>query len=194
MASTLETAIAKINSVGDRLCENQVYYFDDYEHELADPAPLCTRLGIPVTDEIVIEYPANRTFSPLTESDISALEKTFGASLPEDYRRLLATFGTFHLPGNAALCMHSPSSVISASCGGWLFDDPVTIPVIAISPYHQYSDGNSIGFIRKGAEFGAELFVFDHELRYKGDDPTLWSERIADSFAAFIISYIDSLG
>ena len=193
MPNTVETAIAKINSVGERLCENQAYYFDDYDPEVGDVPALCNRLGIPATDDIVIEYPANRTFSPLPESEIAAYEEAVGASLPWDYKRLLAMFGTFHLPGRVSFCLYSPSSAISATCGGWWFDDPLTMPVLAISPYHQHSDGDSIGFLRSGSEFAPWLHVFKHELRHHGDDPSQWSERVADSLADFVISYIDGL-
>jgi len=197
MDSTLETAIDKIRSVGERICENQVYCFDDYEFDpetrMGDATILCTRLGIPVTDDVVIEYAANRTFSPLPEPDIDAYEDALGASLPDDYKQLLATFGAFHLPGSAAICLASPTSAISSTCDGWWFDDPLTMTVLAISSYHQHSDGDSIGFVRDRDRFNPALFVFKHELRSGGDDPSLWTEHIADSFAAFVIAYIDGL-
>lgn len=133
MSKVLDMAIERIRSVGDRLCENQVYYFDDYDFDpetgVGDATALCNRLGIPVTDDIVIEYPAKRTFGPLPELDISAFEQSLEATLPTDYKRLLATFGAFHLPGNADICISSPSSAISSTCGAWWFDDPSTMPV-----------------------------------------------------------------
>jgi hypothetical protein len=194
MPSNIETAIAKIESAGDRLCENQVYYFDDYDPETGDATALCKRLGIPFTDDIVIEYPAKRTFAPISSSKLAKLSKRLGAALPDDYARLLVEFGPCHLPGDSVICFHSPESVISATCDGWGFDDPSTMPVLAISPYHRDCDGDSIGFLRAGRSFAPELYVFRHELRYLGDDDaTKWTERMADSLSEFIISYIDSL-
>jgi len=196
MTNQLEMAIEKIRSVGDRLCENQVYYFDDYEFDpetgIGDATALCDRLGIPFTDDIVIEYPASATFSPLPDSEIATLEESLSATLPEDYKQLLLTFGAFHLPGNADICLSTPSSAISSTCGVWQFEDPATLPVLAISSYHQNGDGDSIGFIRNGELFDPAIFVFKHELRYEGDDPALWTERVADSFAAFVIAYVDA--
>jgi hypothetical protein len=197
MASTVETAIAMIRSVGDELCENQVYYFDDYDFDpetgLGDATALCTRLGIPVTGDILIEYPASRTYLPLTESQIASFEKSLCASLPDDYKPLLATFGAFHLPGNADIFLSSPSAAISTTGGSWWFDDPTTMPVLAIAPYRLCCDGDSIGFIRKNDEFGPALFVLKHELRHEGDDPALWTERIAESVSAFAIKYLEKL-
>jgi len=194
MSATIDIAIAKIKGIGDRLCENQVYCFDDYDPETEDPTELCRRLGIPVTDDIVIEYPAAKTFSPISESSIAELSRELGAALPEDYTRLLAEFGAFHLPGQCAICFHSPDSALSCTCGQWDFDDPSTAPVLAISDYHKECDGDSIGFLRAGESFAPAVYVFKHELRFEGDDPKLWTEKLAESLAEFIVSYIDSLG
>ena len=193
MTSTIEIAIAKIKGVGDRLCENQVYYFDDYDPETGDATALCRRLDIPLTDEIVIEYPVAKTFCPIPASTIAKLESQLGSKLPNDYTRLLTEFGAFHLPGRCAICFHSPDSVLSGTCGHWWFDDPSTMPVLAISDYHHTCDGDSIGFIRKGEAFAPAVYVFKHDLRSEGADPKIWTEKLAESLSEFIVSYIDSL-
>lgn len=194
MTATIDIAIAKIKRIGDRLCENQVYYFDDYDPETGDATALCRRLGIPVTDDIVIEYPAAKTFSPIPESSIVELSVQLAAKLPDDYTRLLAEFGAFHLPGQCAICFHSPDSAALGTCDHWWFDDPSTMPVLAISDYHRNCDGDSIGFVRIGESFAPAVYVFKHDLRSRGDDPKIWTEKLAESLSEFIVSYIDSLG
>jgi len=171
----------------------QVYYFDDYDPATGDATALCKRLGIPVTDDIVIEFPAKRTFAPLSPAKIAKLSKQLGAVLPADYTTLLAELGAFHLPGNSEIGFFSPESAIAATRQAWWFKVPATMPVLAISPYHRQSDGDSIGFLRAGKLFAPEVYVFKHELRSQGDDPKKWTEQIAESLPEFIISYIDSL-
>jgi len=193
MATTLETAIAQVRSFSDRICETQVYYFDDYDPASGDATALCNRLGIPTTDEIVIQFPAGRTFKPISTSRISALAKRLNASLPTDYISLLAEFGDFHLPGSSDIALFSPESIISTTCQNWGFENPSTMPVLAISNYNHHCDGDDIGFLRSGESFDRDVYVFKHELRYQGDEPRLWTERIAPSLSEFIISYLDSL-
>src|SRR5262245_9075220 len=90
MSSALENAIARVRSAGDRTCETQVYYFDDYDPTTGDATALCKRLGIPFTDEIVIEFSIKRTFNPLPVSRIKSLSNQLEASLPKDYSSLLS--------------------------------------------------------------------------------------------------------
>lgn len=196
MSPPVESAIAKIKSIGDHICWNQVYCFDEYNPETGDATALCQRLGIPVTDDIVVEFQAKRTFSALPKAEIAEFENRLGAALPHEYKRLLLEFGTFHLPGSAQIFFNSPDAALSRTCDAWGFDNPKTMPVLSISSYHHDCDGDSIGFRRHGASFGSELYVFKHELRYlHGDDDNVqaWTEKIAGSLPDFIITYIDSL-
>jgi hypothetical protein len=189
--SSLEDAIAKIRSVGQHLCENQGHVFPDYDHMNGDATAVCERLGIPFTDDLFIEYPTERTFCPIDEADIAQEEQELGVRLPSDYKTLLNVFGEFHLPGNAVICIESPLHAAHTSQGAWQIDENLT--ALAISSYNVHSDGNSIGFLRQGDRFGDELFEFNHELRYHGDDPTLWTKRLASSLSEFIVSYIDQI-
>jgi hypothetical protein len=192
MANQLENAIAKIHSVGDELVLNQVYFFDDYhpdpETGIGDPTALCERLGIPYTEDIMVEYPANRTFSPISADDISALEKAVGATLPEDYKRLLATFGAFHLPGNGQICFFSPQTAISATRAYGGYDNTLSMPVLEISPC--LPNGDDIGFIRHDDKFGPELALFKHDTR-EGNPPDKWATVMANSLSEFIVGYLD---
>ncbi len=185
---SLDDAIAKIRSIGHVICENQGYVFPDYDHMNCDATVVCEILGIPFTDDLFITYPAERTFAPISEAEIADEEVEIGVRLPLDYKRLLIEFGEFHLPGNAAICLERPLRAVYTSQGAWQIDE--NLSALAISSYNVESDGNSIGFIRRNDRFGDELFEFDHELRYHGDDPTLWTKKLAGSLAEFIISYL----
>jgi hypothetical protein len=191
VSTALESAIARINSVRNRLCHAQIYCFDDYDPATGDATALCNRLGIPVIDDIVVQFPVEATFAPLARSQIAMLEMDIGSRLPDDYKRLLAEFGPLYLPGKADIGFYSPEVVIKRTCRGWRFDNPATMPVLSISAYHCHCDGDSIGFIREGNSFGPELYRFKHERRSDGDEPTKWTERLAGSLAEFILSYIE---
>ncbi len=193
MSTALQIAIAKLRQAGNRISETQVYYFDDYDPETCDATANCNRLGIPFTDDIIIEFPIKRTFNPLSAAEIATLSNRLGASNPNDYTSLLAEFGACHLPGSSDIALYSPDSAIAATRDEWGFKNPLTTPVLAISHYNHECDGDSIGFRRAGKAFAPELYVFKHELRYKGDDPKEWTERIAESLSEFIVSYVDSL-
>lgn len=186
--SEIETAIALISSIGDEYCENQAYIFPEYDPSECDATALCKRLGIPFTDDLMIRYPANRTFKPLTHKAIAQEERALGATLPSDYKTLLETFGEFHLPGDESLCFKVPAAAARSTQQNWTQQLPLS--ALAISSYHKTSDGNCIGFIRNGPNFGDELFEFDHELVYQGEDPKLWSRKLADSLSAFLVGYL----
>ncbi len=86
MTTSLATAIAKVRSIGDRICSNQVYCFEQYDAENFDATELCEYLGIPYTDDLFVEYPAHRTFHPVAAERIAALARELGvAALPDDY-------------------------------------------------------------------------------------------------------------
>ena len=184
----IEDAIAKIRSVGHVICENQGHVFDDYDHMNSDATAVCERLGIPFTDDIILAYPAERTFAPISEAEIAEEEEEIGVRLPEDYKQLLIAFGEFHLPGDAEICFQSPLNAAYNSQGQWQVDE--NLSVLAITSYNVDTDGNSIGFIRREDRYGDELFEFDHERRYHGDDPALWSKKLAGSLSEFIVQYL----
>ena len=185
--SSVEDAIAKIRSVGHIMCENQGHVFPDYDHMNGDATAVCERLGIPFTDDLFIEYPTERTFFPIDETEIAQEERELGVRLPTDYKRLLNVFGEFHLPGNAVICIEAPLRAAYTSRGAWQIDE--SLNALAVSSYNVNSDGNSIGFLRQGERFGDEIFEFNNELRYHGDDPKLWTTRLAGYLAEFIVSY-----
>jgi hypothetical protein len=35
------------------------------------------------------------------------------------------------------------------------------------------------------------LYEFNHELRHRGDDPSLWTKKLSDSLADFVIDYLE---
>ena len=186
--SEIETAIDLIRSVGDKFCENQAYIFPEYDPSACDATALCKRLRIPFTDDLMIRYPASRTFNPLTRKAIAQEEKALGTTLPSDYKTLLETFGEFHLPGRESLCFEGPAAAAKLTQQYWAQEQPLN--ALAISSYHKTSDGNCIGFIRNGSKFGDELFEFDHELVYQGEDPRLWTKKLADSLSTFLAKYL----
>jgi hypothetical protein len=190
--SKLDEAVARIRGVADVYCENQVYVFPDYDHENYDATKVCKRLGIPVSDELFLRYPAGRTFKPLLQKSIEAGERALKAKLPADYKELLRQFGEFHLPGEEVICFDGPEAAARATRGCWIFEGPLT--ALAISSYHKTADGDSIGFLRTGEMFGDDLFHFQHELRKDGSDPRQWSRKIASSLSEFIVGHLDSLG
>ncbi len=184
----IDDAIAKIRSVGHLICENQGHVFPDYDHINCDATAVCERLGIPFTDDLFLAYPAERTFVPIGDAEIFAEEGELGVQLPDDYKGLMMLFGEFHLPGTAAICFERPLRAAYTSRGAWQVDE--NLSVSAISSYNVDSDGNSIGFVRRGDRFGDEVFEFKHELRYHGSDPALWTSKLAGSLAEFIVNYL----
>ncbi|MFN3153432.1 SMI1/KNR4 family protein [Bremerella sp.] len=190
MTRAIDLAIDRIRAIGSHVCENQVYVFDDYDPHECDPTAVCQRLGIPYSDELFLSYPAERTFDPIPWAQIEAEEQQLGATLPDDYKTLLATFGRFHLPGRASICLRSP--VDSSEVG----QDAWSIPengILAISNYMQESDGNMIGFIRNGEQFAPELYEFSLDLRWMTSSDQPWQIKRADSLADFVIQYLDQL-
>ena len=192
MMNSVDIAISRIRSIGDEYCENQVYVFPDYDPVECDRTALCQRLGIPFTDDLMIRYPANRTFQPLSTTLIDDAERSLGVAIPDDYKVLLATFGEFHLPGNASICIDAPTAALATTRGAWCYEG-TPLSALAISTFNETSDGNSIGYLRDGDRFLPVLFEFKHELRYEGDDPKLWTEKIADSLSDFLIAYLDRI-
>lgn len=195
MTTSLATAIAKVRSIGDRICSNQVYCFEQYDAENFDATELCEYLGIPYTDDLFVEYPAHRTFCPVSAERIAALARELKVTaLPDDYVGLLREIGDFHLPGEAQIQLCSPESASSLTFGVWWFPGPATTPVLAISQYSHACDGDSIGFRRVGDRFAPEVYLFEHERRHSGDEnPDAWTRLLAGSLSEFVCDYIDSL-
>jgi hypothetical protein len=132
----------------------------------------------------------NQTFHPIPNRQIEATETRLGASVPSDYKRLLQLFGEFHLPGAARICIDSPARALEATRAVWCYE-PKPLRVLAISPYHQTSDGNSIGFLRGRDSFQTAIYEFDHELLDQGDDPSLWTRKLGDCLADFLLEYLE---
>jgi hypothetical protein len=113
--------------------------------------------------------------------------------LPADYKTLLQTFGEFHLPGNAMICIKSPARAVQTTRSGWCSESqPLT--VLAISSYCDTSDGNSFGYIRTGDSFGPPLCEFNHELWRKDAKPALWAKKLSASLAEFVLEYLKKIG
>jgi len=187
----IDDAIAKIRAVGHVVCENQGQVFPDYDHMNCDATAVCERLGIPSTDDLFLQYPAERTFDSIDEAEIDAEEEELGIKLPSDYKRLLTEFGEFHLPGTAAICFERPVRAVYTTQGALQIDE--NLSALAISSYNVDADGNSIGFIRHNDRFGDAVFEFNHELRYHSDDPTMWTKKLAGSLAEFIVNYLNKI-
>lgn len=189
--TSIQAAIEKIRSVGEEYCENQVYFFIDAEYPMeCDITALCERLRIPYTDDLMIRYPANRTFAPMDRTLIEQQEADLGITLPDDYKSLLEAFGEFHLPGDASVCIDSPEQALRMTRNCWCYEGK-PLRALAISSYHDTSDGNSIGFIRDEDVFAPPIYEFDHDKLHHGDDPALWTAKLADSLADFIVAYLD---
>ncbi len=103
----------------------------------------------------------------------------------------LLNLASFHLPGTAAICFERPVAQCTRHKEPWQIEE--NLSALAISSYNVDSDGNSIGFIRHNDRFGDEVFEFNHELRYHGDDPTMWTKKLAGSLAEFIVNYLNKI-
>ncbi len=185
----IDQAIQRIRAVGSQLCENQVYVFDDYDPEAGDATAVCQRLGIAYTDDLFLEYPAEQTFDPMPVEQIEAEEKQIGVTLPDDYKTLLATFGKFHLPGQASFCLKAPVDAAQES-------EQFSVPdngILVISSFTDQSDSTMIGFVRDGDHFAPQLYLFDMGLRWMDDPDYPWQTQTADSLAEFVIRYLDGL-
>lgn len=193
MSNSLEAAIQKIHAIADVVCENQMYFWPGFDPLDDDPAKFFRKHKIEFDGDLFIRYPVKATFHPLTKSQIEKEERELGFTLPSDYKTLLQTFGEFHLPGTASICLNAPAAALQSTHSQWCEpDEPLC--VLAISSYWQSSDGNSIGYVRAGDALGCELFEFNHELRYEGNDPVLWSKRISNSLADFVLEYLGKIG
>jgi hypothetical protein len=191
MPDSLETAIARINAVSSDLCESQMYAWPGFNPMNPDPDRFFAQEGIEFDGLLFIRYPVKRTFNPIPRAQLEDEERVVGATLPSDYRLLLEEFGTFHLPGKAKVAIESPAEALRTTRACWCYEGK-QLSVLAISAYNATSDGNAIGFVRQGDSFGMALYEFDHERLYQGDDPSLWTTKISDSLADFVVEYLRS--
>jgi hypothetical protein len=189
MADTLEAAIARIHAVGNEFCESQMYDWPGFTPRDPDPARFFKQEGIEFDGVLFIRYPVKKTFKPVPRNQIEEEERSVGATLPSDYKRLIENFGAFHLPGKANVAFESPAEALKTTRARWCYAGK-PLSVLAISKYHATSDGNSLGFIREGDSFGMSLYEFDHERVHVGDDPSLWTRKIGDSLADFVLEYL----
>lgn len=190
MSNSLEAAIRKIDALGNEYCVNQMYRWPGFDPRHPDPATFFSAGRIEFDGDLFIRYRVKETFNPLSVERIEAEEGMVGASLPNDYKVLLQTFGEFHLPGAAGICIESPAKALKTTRGTWRYEGE-PLRALAISSYNDTSDGNSIGFIRDGDSFQPALFELCHELRSRGDDPSLWTKKLGDSLSDFLLEYLE---
>jgi hypothetical protein len=189
MSRNLNALVSKIRSLSEEFCENQMYVWPGFDVNDPNPRKFFKKYGIEFDGELFIRYPVKRTFNPIPAKQLERQEKAMGAILPGDYKTLLLEFGTFHLPGNAGIMMKSPRDALKTTQSAWCFGE-MPLSALAISPYSQSSDGNSIGFLSKGAAFQRGLYEFQHDLRFQGDDPSLWTRKVSNSLADFLLQYL----
>lgn len=167
-----------------------MYVWPGFDPVDPNPGSFFKQRGIEFDGTLFIRYPVKRTFSPLSEDQLDQQEQFLGATLPQDYRQLLQQFGPVHLPGKAAIIIKPPDEAIRTTRAAWCYED-TPLSVLAISGYNRTCDGNSIGFIRSGGLFQPEVYEFNHELRYDGDDLHLWTRKVGDSLADFLLEYLN---
>jgi hypothetical protein len=190
MSSLLDTAIAKIRSIASEYCENQMYVWPDFDPMEPDPATFFRQRGIEFDGDLFIRYPVRITFNPIPLTSLESEGRAIGIELPRDYQVLLQEFGEFHLPGPAGIQFESPAHALQTTRGHWCLSDG-ELTALAISPYNETGDGNSIGFVRRGNVFEPAIFEFAHELVQPGAAPETWTRKISDSLAEFILEYLD---
>ena len=190
LPDSLEAAIAKIHAIANEYCENQIYVWPGFDPIDPDPDKYFRQHRVEFDGELFIRYPVKRTFDPIPMDRIKEAERSLGANLPGDYKVLLEKFGPFHLPGDADIRIQSPMDALRATRACWCYEDK-PLSVLAISPYNATSDGNAIGYIRQGDSFGPSIYEFDHELVHMADSPSLWTHKVADCLADFVLDYLD---
>jgi hypothetical protein len=183
----------KIRSIANDYCESQMYCWPGFDPMDPDPGAFFHKLGIEFDGDLFIRYPVKNTFSPMTHEAILEEEDKVGLLLPMDYKLLLAEFGSVQLPGAANIAIMSPIEAMKSTRSMFCSDGKPLI-ALAISSYNQEADGKSIGFIRDGSEFSSIIYQFDHELAYKGDEPSLWSKPLAESLSEFLLGYLETIG
>jgi hypothetical protein len=190
MSSTFDSLVAKIRSIGEAYCENQMYVWPGFDPLDPKPRSFFKNRGIKFDGDLFIRYLVKQTFSPLSEDQLDLQEHSLGVILPVDYKQLLQHFGPVHLPGKANIIIKSPEEAIKTTLATWCYEG-TPLSVLAISSYNQTSDGNSIGFIRSGDRFQPEIYEFDHELYRHGDNPGLWTRKVGESLADFLLEYLN---
>lgn len=190
MPNILDSLIARIRSIGDEYCENQMSVWPGFNPTDCDPEEFFRERGIEFDGLLFIRYPVKTTFNPIPIARIEDEERSLGVTLPSDYKVLLQQFGEFHLPGNASIRIESPLEALRTTRWAWCYGDR-PLSALAISSYDATSDGNSIGFVRNGDSFQREIYEFNHELVYQGDSPSLWTKKISNCLAEFLFDYLD---
>lgn len=189
MSDSFDSLAAMIRSMSDEYCENQMYLWDGFDPMDPNPKAFFRKCKIEFDGELFIRYPVKRTFDPIPQTELAHQENFLGIELPTDYKQLLLEFGQVHLPGKAKIIIESPEQALKTTRRGWCGEGQ-PLSALAISRYNMWSDGNSIGFLRYGDKFQSAVYEFDHELRYKGDDPSLWSKQVGESLAEFLLGYL----
>ena len=192
MSQAFNSLAAKIRSLSEARCENQMYVWPGFDPMDPNPKKFFKKLGINFDGDLFISYPVKMTFAPLSKEELTRQEQILGAELPDDYIHLLQEFGPVHLPGAGKVIMESPLEALRSTRAVWC-EEGKPLSVLAVSTYNRTSDGNSIGFVRKGNSFGPEIYEFDHELVYSGEDPAHWTNKAGDSLAGFLLEYLNDL-
>jgi hypothetical protein len=190
MSRAFDSLAAKISSLSEARCENQMYVWPGFDPMNPNPGKFFKKLGIKFDGDLFISYPVKITFAPLSKEELVHQERLLGIELPLDYKLLLQRFGPVHLPGGANIIIESPQEALKTTRAAWCYEGK-PLSVLAISSYNRTSDGNSIGFIRNGNSFGPEIYEFDHELVHNEDDPKAWTKKAGDSLAEFLLEYLD---
>lgn len=190
MSGAFDSLAVKIRSLGEACCENQMYVWPGFDPTHPNPRGFFKKLGIKFDGVLFIRYPVEKTFAPLSREELDQHERSLGVHLPVDYKQLLQQFGPVHLPGEANIIIEPPQEALKTTHAAWCYEG-TPLSVLAISSYNLTSDGNSLGFIRNGEMFDPEVYEFDHELFHNGDDPHLWTKKVGDSLADFLLEYLN---
>ncbi|MFN0020166.1 MAG: hypothetical protein ACKVP0_18045 [Pirellulaceae bacterium] len=190
MSRKFDSLAEKIRSIGEVYCENQMYVWPGFDPKDPNPRRFFKKLGIEFDGDLFIRYPVKKTFSPIPGDQLDQQERSSGLKIPDDYRQLLQQFGPVHLPGKANIAINSLQEAIKTTRLFWCYEG-TALSALAISSFNQTSDGNSIGFIRIGDSLQSEVYEFDHELVYQGKDPRLWTRKVGDSLADFLLKYLN---
>jgi hypothetical protein len=92
MPTSFDSLIAKIRSIADAYCENQMYVWPDFDPTDPNPRAFFRKRGIKFDGDLFIRYPVKKTFSPLSGGELDHEERSLGVALPADYKQLLQQY------------------------------------------------------------------------------------------------------
>ena len=123
-------------------------------------------------------------FRPVPPAHLRSLEVAIDASLPRDYLVIVEKVGSIAIPGAAGYALLDPAGICAYVDSIWNMEGQAPALWSAL-PIIVTADGDDIGFLRTGAQFGPELVKLNHETPW----PThgvLWYKPLAASLAAFL--------